>query len=309
MSINNELAPIVLFVYNRPEHTRSTIEALQKNPEARDSTLYIYSDAAKNQKDDENVGEVRNYIHQVNGFGDVKVIEREQNLGLANSIIEGVTTLCEHHGRVIVLEDDLVTSPAFLAYMNRALNHYESQKDIWHISGWSYPVEQQAALGDAFFWRAMNCWGWATWRDRWDHFKKDPVRLISTWSEQDIRRFNLDGRINFWKQVVLNHKGQLNTWAIFWYASIFENQGLCLNPSRSYVVNTGHDGSGENCRKADHFSSFQELNCKRNLEFPTAIKESEIAVQHIQAFVQSSAPSHPLIKLVRGLKNYIDMNL
>src|SRR5689334_19947926 len=115
------LAPITLFVYNRPEHTRRTVEALLKNELAAESDLFIFSDAPKKPESDESVRMVRDYIHAITGFKSVTIIERDRNWGLADSIIDGVTSVVNQYGRIIVLEDDLVVSAHFLEYMNTAL--------------------------------------------------------------------------------------------------------------------------------------------------------------------------------------------
>jgi len=113
---------------------------------------------------------VRKYIHSINGFKKVTVVERDKNMGLADSIIDGVTTVVNQYGKLIVLEDDLVTSPYFLKFMNDALDFYQHEKKVWHISGWNYSITTND-LDDVFLWRLMNCWGWATWADKWQHYE------------------------------------------------------------------------------------------------------------------------------------------
>lgn len=275
------LAPIVLFVFARPEHTRRTLEALAANALAKVSDLIVYADAARNESEVERVQAVRAQVHEAAGFQSVTVIERETNFGLARNIIEGVTEVCNRFGRVIVVEDDIVTSPRFLSFMNAALDQYVNVSRVWHISGWNYPIDP-SGLDAAFFWRVMNCWGWATWVDRWKYFQKDPRRLIESWDEERIRTFNLDGAHDFWGQITANQKGKLNTWAIFWYATIFERGGLCLNPGHSFVRNIGHDGSGENCGGSDPFAA--DVLGEEIEELPECNEESDLAVQKIKAF-------------------------
>lgn len=276
-----DLAPIVLFVYNRPWHTRQTIESLQKNELASESELFIFSDGPKTERDVEKIKEVRNYIKSIDGFKKITVIEREKNWGLANNIIDGVTRIVNEYGKIIVLEDDLVTSPYFLKFMNEALEVYKDEKRVWHISGWNYPIDTDG-LGDVFFWRVMNCWGWATWVDRWKHYEKNTDKIINEFTKKDIRRFNLDGVEDFWGQVIANKKGKIDSWAIFWYATIFKRNGLCLNPSQTYVLNIGHDKSGIHCGETDIFDS--SLNNKLNTFFERNIDESQKAIEHIKKF-------------------------
>lgn len=277
-------APIILFVYDRPWHTEKTIEALQKNELADQSNLIIYSDAPKNDLAWLKVHEVRDYLKTIVGFKSVKIIERQENWGLAKSIITGVTEVVNQCGRIIVLEDDIVTSPAFLSFMNQALDFYENQDKVWHISGWNYPINRDD-LGDIFFWRAMNCWGWATWAGRWQYFEKNPQKLIQAWTEQEKQHFDLDGSGVFWHQVTANAEGRMNTWAIFWYATIYENGGLCLNPSESYVDNIGHDGSGVHCGNAQTLTTTRPSLCnKTQLNWPADIAESVQSVDAIKLY-------------------------
>ena len=289
----NKPAPIVLFVYNRPWHTQQTIEALQNNELASKSELFIYADGAKNEKAYTQVEKVRSYVRAVSGFKKLTVIERDKNWGLANSIIDGVTQTVNKYGRVIVLEDDLVTSPFFLRYMNNALEFYKSEEKVMHISGWNYPIEINA-LNDVFLWRVMNCWGWATWADKWQYFEKDTDKLINVFTNEDIYKFSLDGTADFWKQVLLNKKEKINTWAIYWYASIFKQNGLCLNPVQSFVQNIGHDNSGENCSKTNSFFS-KNLSINSDIKFIEKIAENDMALERVKAFYKFN--SRPYKKL------------
>ena len=277
----NNLAPIVLFVYNRPDHTAKTIHALQQNSLASDSELFIYADAAKNDSAQKQVDEVRELLSNISGFKKVTVIKQEKNVGLANSIISGVTEIVKKYGKIIVLEDDLVTSPYFLKFMNSALDFYSVKKDVWHISGWNYPIEKNG-LADTFLWRTMNCWGWATWSDRWEHFEKNTDKLIDSFTAEKIKAFNIDGYENFWGQVLANNEGKINTWAIYWYASIFNNNGLCINPTETFVDNIGLDGSGSHCDKNTMYHS--KLNMNDNIHFEVILKENVTALARIQLF-------------------------
>jgi hypothetical protein len=301
----NDLAPIVLFVYNRPWHTRQTVEALQKNELANESELFIYSDGPKNENAVAKVAEVREYIKTIDGFKKITIIERDKNWGLANNVIDGVTKIVNEYGKIIVLEDDLVTSPYFLRFMNEALEFYKDEEKVWHISGWNYPIETDG-LDDVFFWRLMNCWGWATWADRWQNYEKNTDRLISEFTLADIQRFNLDGVENFWSQVLLNRDDMIDTWAIYWYATIFKNNGLCLNPTVSFVSNVGHDGSGVHCGKGGYCDNIV-LCQKKEIVFVIDCCESGIALLRIKQFYRAqkrSLPARVINKLARMIFGY-----
>lgn len=289
MKARDTVSPILLFVFARPEHTKRTLDALAMNVLAGESDLIVYSDAARNEKEAVFVNQVREIVLNAQGFRTVTVIERQSNYGLARNIIEGVTDICKQYGRVIVLEDDLVTSPEFLTFMNDALDHYEHEKKVWHISGWNYPIDVDQ-LGDAFFLRVMNCWGWATWGNRWEYFEKDTEKLVSEFDKKMIREFDLNDSGVFWSQVLLNHQNKINTWAIYWYATIFKNGGLCLNPAISYIDNIGHDGSGTHgSRSSDIYSA--TLNMSRTNIFPSQLIENELAIKKIISFYKDIKPT------------------
>lgn len=290
MKIGKQLAPILLFVFARPDHTRRTLEYLAANELASQSDLIVYADAARKESEEAAVNEVRSIVKSAQGFGSVTLVERKTNYGLARNIIEGVSEVCNRYGRVIVLEDDLVTSPGFLTFMNAALDRYEDDKQVWHISGWNYPIDP-AGLGDAFFLRVMNCWGWATWADRWQHYEKNTDKLIAEFDRDMIRRFDLENSGVFWNQVLQNKQGRINTWAIYWYATIFKQGGLCLNPAISYIDNIGLDGSGTHGSKQRHEHATVALNQKSLLNFPDLISENEAAIRQITHFYQKLKPS------------------
>ncbi len=277
------ISPIALFTYNRPWHTRRTVEALQKNDLAEDSSLFIFSDGPKNRADRENVLAVRSYIRSISGFKEVVINERESNWGLADSITDGVTRVINDYGRVVVLEDDLLTGPAFLRFMNDALVYYRDQKKVWHISGWNYPISPEG-LPQTFLWRVMNCWGWATWADRWQYYGRDPEGLIKSFTRKEILRFNLEGSHDFWDQARRNAKGRIKSWAIFWYATIFMHNGLCLNPTASLVQNFGRDGSGMHCGSGDKNRPAMPPAEIAPGPFQEKIEENAEVVDHVKKF-------------------------
>ena len=197
------LAPIVLFVYNRPWHTQQTVEALKKNELAEQSELFIYCDEAKDESRRNSVDEVRRYIEKIDGFKKLTVTKRNKNWGLADSIIDGVTTIVNKYGKIIVLEDDLVTSPYFLRYMNDALEFYKDKNKVMHISGYVFPIENND-LEDTYFIKPASCWGWSTWDRAWGKFKKDSEYFIKIFDNKMIKDFNLNNSYNFFYPQVTN---------------------------------------------------------------------------------------------------------
>lgn len=270
--IKSRYAPIAVFAYRRKNLLEQVINALKENIYASESDVIFFLDGSRNADDLMEVEQVRAYARTVDGFNSVTIIERDKNYGLAQNIISGVTEIVNKYGKIIVLEDDIVTSKYFLEYMNNALDLYENEKTVMEISGYSYPHGNKG-LPETAFLHFADCWGWATWKRAWDFFEKNPKDLIDTFSEKDIYKFNIDGSYPFWNQVLLNNSNKLNTWAIFWQASIFKKNGLMLYPTKTLVENVGLDGSGENCGVSDGYNSL--LVNKSIEDFPKEIKENK----------------------------------
>lgn len=244
------LAPILLFAYNRPRHLQHTVEALAHNPLAQESELFVFSDGARTEDDREDVELVRSYIHTIEGFKTVHRIERDRNYGLAANIIDGVTDIVNRYGRVIVLEDDLVTAPGFLQFMNDALDTYADEPRVGHIQ--AYDFTQNPRLPETFLIKFTGSWGWATWQCAWQHFNPDGQYLLNELHRRHLtRRFDFNGKYGFTRMLRRQVEGKNNSWAIRWNASLFLQDILSLNVGRSLVQNEGFDGSGTHCG-ADH---------------------------------------------------------
>lgn len=248
-------SPIVLFLYNRPEHTKLTLNALANNPEARDSELFIYCDGLKpncSESDHEKVNAVRQIADEENRFKKVNVIYREENLGLANSIISGVTEIVNQFGRIIVLEDDLVPSVGFLKYMNEALDLYENEDKVGCIHAWNYDLDASEYKDSTFFLLGGDCWGWATWKRSWNLFEP-----IGNTSLDEIKNkkleysFNRNGTHAFVEMLEDQINGKNDSWAIRWHASLFLKGKFCLHPTRTIVKNIGFDNTGVHCGSDD----------------------------------------------------------
>ena len=239
-------APILLFVYNRPEHTRRCIESLLKNSLASESHLFIYADGSKDSTQQEAVNEVRNYIRTIKGFKQITLMERSENWGLARNIIDGVTTQVNRYGKVIVLEDDLVVAPYFLQFMNDALEVYKNEPRVGHIQACDFT--QDSSLPATFLIKWTGSWGWATWDRAWKHFNPNGNELLQELEERKLTHvFDFNGKYGFTRMLRRQIEGKNNSWAIRWNASLFLKDILSLNVGRSLVQNEGFDGSGTNC--------------------------------------------------------------
>ncbi|WP_285009930.1 glycosyltransferase [Pedobacter faecalis] len=294
-------APIALFVYNRPNHTERTLKFLKQNDLASESRLFVFSDGPKSASDEGKVKEVRELIRNIEGFKSVEIIERRENLGLAKSIIAGVSRLVSDYKQVIVFEDDLITSPYTLTYFNEALQRYQDEERVMHIGAYMYPL-RDTPLPETFFYRAATSWGWATWKRAWKHFEPDADVLLRQFDKPKRQAFSIDGTMNFWKQLTDYKRGRNDSWAIRWYASIFLKNGLTLNPSHSLVNNIGHDGSGVHSGINDIYNVV--INPKPITQFPSKLEEDTAAYQAIKAFLSNRKGS-----LWQRIKRYVGQRL
>jgi len=312
-----KFAPVVLFVYSRLSHTIQTIESLKKNKLAQFTDLIIYSDAPRSSSDVDRVSKVREYINTIQGFQSVKINLREKNFGLSNSIISGVTEVLEMYESIIVLEDDLVTAPFFLQYMNEALTKYKEDIRVASIHGYTYPIKNP--LPETFFMRGADCWGWATWGRAWRFFNPNGQFLLdSLYSKNLISEFDFNGAQPFSMMLKGQIQGKNDSWAIRWHASIFLENMLTLYPGRSLVLNIGNDASGVHCGKTSIFDC-ELSSVPINLQ-SSAVKSSELAFLEFEDFYRmvNKAESSPirrilgrlgLIPMIRFIKNKLPNKL
>lgn len=303
MSNSSKLAPIALIVFNRVEHLKLAIAALQQNELADQSDLFVYADGPRGQQDEAGVAEVRKLIRSISGVKTITIVDHDENWGLAKSIITATTDLTDRYGKVIVVEDDLVTSPGFLKYMNDALDLYADDEQVMQISAYIPPMSQ--SLPDTFFSRTHSTWGWGTWQRAWKHFNYDIEQLQQQLDATEQRKFyNLDGTYNFYKQIEDNISGKIKTWGIRWYTSMFLKEGLTLFPGKSLVNNMGNDGSGTNAGAEPiymHEKLVESVKVER-----IEIQESQTARKALKMFHMRRTGTHPNPAL-NAIKNVLRM--
>jgi hypothetical protein len=245
------LAPIIVFTYNRPVHTEKTLDALMQNELASESILYIYCDGAKEnitEEQREKVARVRKVIRKEKWCKEIHIIEAENNKGLANSIIEGVTEVINKYGKAIILEDDLVTSPFFLKYMNDALDFYENRQSVFSVSA-NRPPEKFFSIPkdyeyDVFVSLRSYSTGWATWKDRWEQVDWSMKYLDSFLQRPNqIKALNRAGD-DMTRLMIMQREGQIDSWAMRFGFAHFMNHAVAILPCISYVDNIGFDGTG-----------------------------------------------------------------
>ena len=273
-------APIVLFVYNRPEHTRKTVESLLKNAFAGRSELFIYSDGSKNDEDEGKVESVRQYIHNISGFKRVEIIEREKNFGLAKSVISGVSNVLNKFSSVIVMEDDMVCSPFFLEFINTLLDFYKENSKVFSVTGYTFPIEIPSSYYyDVYASVRASSWGWGTWKNRWEKVDWDLKNFEEFISEpRKTAKFNLGGE-DLTKMLKNQKAGKIDSWAVIWTYTHFINNAFCIYPVKSRVKNIGADNSGVHVGKTRKFdvqifNGNPDLNLMKEIELNETISNN-----------------------------------
>ena len=277
------LAPVVLFTYNRLNETRRTIEALQRNFLSAHSDLFIFSDGPKNDLDAAKVSEVRKCFKNIKGFKHVKIIEKEDNNGLANSIIAGVTEIIDIYGRIIVLEDDLITAPNFLDFMNQALDFYSSSPKIFSISGYTPNLSGLVQYDQDFYLgKRASSWGWGTWTDRWN---------TVDWEVTDYENFSKDykkrlafSRIGSDMPRMLRNQmiGKIDSWAIRWCYYQFKHDLRTVFAGKSKISHIGISKEATHAAGATRFDTPLDNSEKREFKFVENPVDNELLIREFR---------------------------
>jgi hypothetical protein len=267
------LSPICLFTYNRLEETKKTVNALISNHLASNSELYIFSDGYKNDKEKIKVENVRKYIKTINGFRKVTIFESSINKGLADSIIFGVSKVINKHNKVIVLEDDLITSPNFLDFMNQALCFYENNNKIFSISGYSMKINYLVKYfkKDYYFGYRASSWGWGTWSKDWNQIDWE-IENYNDFikSKKLINKFKRGGG-DLPKMLHNQMKGKIDSWAIRWCYNQSMKDQLTVFPRLSKVISIGFGDNATHTKKINRFKTELDIENKRIFFFEESI--------------------------------------
>jgi hypothetical protein len=296
------MKPVLIFVYNRPYHTRETLKALSLNEGADKTCVIIYSDGAKSDSDILFVNEVREICRQADGFYQLTIVEREKNYGLAGNIISAVSLEIEKAGSVIVLEDDLITSPGFLNFMNNALEYYRNT-NIFSICGYSPQLNIPADYPySTYLSPRIGSWGWASWQEKWNQVDWETVdfyQFIRNSGERN--RFEKGG--NDLTIMLLKQKlNKINSWAVRFTYACYKVENRVVYPVQSLIRNAGIDGSGTHMKKTKKYQS----NCAESIEsnlFCPAEHENDTIQTQFARFYSTSIPRRGInfFKLYRFL--------
>lgn len=297
---NNKFAPVLLFVYKRLDTLKLTVASLQQNYLAGESELFVFSDAAKTSDDQLQINKVRDYIRTIDGFKHVYVYEADKNLGLATSIINGVTKIINEYTKVIVLEDDLQTSSNFLAYMNQALDFYQHNRKVFSVAGYTIPVIVPKEYShQTYFLPRASSWGWATWKDRWENidwqvssfseFKKDKTK---------IRAFSAGGS-DMYGMLQKQMNGVIDSWAIRWCYDQYRSGTYTLCPTKSKVKNIGFNNMATHTNVFNRYETPLDEGVEILFSFPSVVKADKKLLSQFQSFYSLKA------RAIGKLKTYL----
>jgi hypothetical protein len=302
---------VAFFAYRRPLHTLRALQALAANRGAEKTVLYVFCDGAEPDASRETldaIAAVREVVRKEPWCGTVKIECKETHHGLAASLIAGITTVIAEHGRVIVLEDDLVTNPDFLSFMNRALDHYEPNPHVYGVSG--FALVDGAALPEVFLLPIGSSWGWATWRSAWDCFEVDARQLVDTIEQRSLETdFNFGG-YPYFEMLKQQASGEIDSWAIRYYASFFLRGGHFAFPRSTLVQNTGFDGSGTHGDEGSPFDApARSVNTSPEAAFPDLPNPETIrtagALMRCRLAPRTPRSWSPLISLLRTVRSLV----
>lgn len=290
--MEDNYAPIVLFVYNRPEHTKHILKSLNRLEEAKQSEFFIYSDGG-NEKTEVEVSQVRDVLksfQNASNFAKLTIVESDTNQGLAKSIISGVTDVINKYDKIIVLEDDLIVSGDFLTYMNNALKYYKNEGSVWAISAYTFPMKSLENYKHDIYFSGRGCsWGWATWKDRWETVDWEVSNYPSL-------KYDLSFRQKFAKwgndlPCMLDSYAyhEIHSWAIRWCLSGFLQNKYTVYPKLSRILNKGTDGTGTNyngkiVNTFDTVISDNNSSCLFEILEPDKKIQKEFASKYVSGF-------------------------
>lgn len=296
--------PIVVFGYNRPNHLERSLRAIESNPEAQQSDIYIFIDGPKAGKANIAIFEECKAIAEKEyKFGTKRIIARDSNLGLASSIRTGLDFIFQKYETVIVIEDDIILTSAALKYLNAGLSIYIDNPKVSSIHSYQYPLNGK--LQSCVALKGADCWGWATWKDRWQSTSFNGAELLEQIKVRGlIAEFNLNGVMDYSDMLQLQIDGKIDSWAICWHASMFLQNRFCIYPPTSLSSNIGMDGSGVHSGKVNIFQT--SLSEDSEWKFQKNISESREFKELLYQFYSLNKPKRKLFnRIIHRLKNFV----
>jgi GT2 family glycosyltransferase len=292
--------PIAIFAYNRPRHLRELFNSLLKCTRLDECQVHVFCDGTKKPEHEVGVQAVRQVVGKFSPKLNAIVVNHEQNMGLARSIVSGVTELCRQYGRVIVLEDDFILHPFFIDFTLQSLDQYKDDERVAQVAGFTFPIEMPATP-DAFFLPLTTSWGWATWQRAWKLFSWETESALQALDSNPQKRslFDLDGAYSYTNMLRLAAEGKVDSWAIFWYWCVFAAGKTVLYPRRSLVWQNGFDEFATNTTSTRtdlqlSLAGFLQEEWRTPISFPEIVQVDKIAFDKLKNFLRcGSARTFP----------------
>lgn len=290
----------LLFTYNRRRHTEIVLRKLRQNINHPEK-LFIFQDGLRESEDAEEWNKVNQFIKRVD-WCDTEIIVSEYNKGLAASIVAGITYVFKEYDAIIVLEDDCIPAPSFINFMRQCFEKYQHDKRVYSVSGYAYPISLAKQTYDIYGCGRISSWGWGTWRDRWEYYKKDYELVRKMKQEKTASRNLAIWGTGLEDMLVGNIRGICDTWAAFWALNVIAKGGVCVNPYKSLIRNIGFDGSGVHCSVTDRYDVELDETEKVTFNLPNEICISD---EVTEAFVPLLGSSYTALNQDDGIKEKI----
>lgn len=277
-------APVVMFVFNRPDNTYKTLKALSQNYLAPYTEIFIYSDGPRNDDDLILIKEVRDIINLEWGFKKIHINKSHVNKGLASSVIQGVTEILNTNKKIIVVEDDLITTPNFLDFMNQSLVFYENNEEVISVTGFTLPLKNMPTNQDFYVGVRASSWTWGTWADKWHCIDWGLENSLEILSKRDTRKKFNRGGSDMCRMLKNQIEGKIDSWAIRFCAHQFKHDMLTVFPTSSKVINIGFGSDATHTKSKNRFKAIKDCSQKRKFLFTESIVLSNKIMRSFREF-------------------------
>lgn len=296
-------APVILFAYKRPVELAATLQALQANYLASQSDLYIFVDAPKRPDDAAKVAQVHRLLDDFTGFRTIHRDYAETNIGCANSIIRGVSQVLAKHPSAIIVEDDIVTAPNFLDFMNQGLARYEKNRRVYSVAGYTLPFQQPANYPfDAYLIPRHSPWGWGTWTDRWQSVDWDMTDYPEFTRDRQQQKAFMQGGSDLLGMLRDQMEGRADAWDIRFCYNRFKEGGLTVYPTLSKVQNIGFTADATHTNIYNRYKTTLDDSAQRTFSWPDQVQTTDY--YHRQTLRHYSIPTriYNRLKTLAGMR-------
>jgi hypothetical protein len=272
------IAPVALFVFNRPHLTQKVYERVRA---ARPRRLLVVADGPRGSRPDD--GPLCQATRQVVSAPDwpceLLTNFAEANLGCRRRVSSGLDWVFQQCTEAIILEDDCVPSDSFFTFCSEMLRRYRDDPRVVHVSGNNFQDGKIRGTGSYFFSRYTLSWGWATWRRVWRHYDVK----VSSWPSAYRARWLesiLDNpkEVQHWEEVFDKlYRGQIDTWDYQWLFTCWQQGGLSIQPNSNLVTNIGAGPDATHFKEGGHSTLGVAAHELDDLVHPDVVERDEEA--------------------------------